>query len=97
MREMVAVGCMVFGLFFAQSGAVLADSCGDLVNQAQSALKMQGLDDQTRGDLEALLQEGLSGDPMRCTKATGSLFQSSPEGESAPRKKPQCKESERSV
>jgi hypothetical protein len=91
---------MVFAaccMMFAVSGTARADSCGDLVNQARSALQMQGLDESTRNDLESLLRDGRSGDPLRCDQATGSLFQSSPEGEKAPQKQHRCKESENTV
>ncbi len=78
------------------SGAAQADACSDLMSSARSALSMEGLDETTRTQLNDLLRAAQSGDPMQCEKATGSIFQSSPEGEKAPFVQ-RCKESENTV
>jgi hypothetical protein len=78
------------------SGAAQADSCSDLMSSARSALSMEGLDETTRMQLNDLLRAAQSGDPSQCEKATGSIFQSSPEGEKAPAIH-RCNESEKTV
>jgi hypothetical protein len=78
------------------SGAAQADACSDLANSAKSALSMEGLDETTVSQLKDLLRAAQSGDPLQCEKATGSIFQSSPEGEKAPFVQ-RCKEQENSV
>jgi hypothetical protein len=74
-----------------------ADTCSDLADRAKAALSMKGLDEQTISDLQGLLKESRSGDPMRCEQATGSIFQSSPEGEKAPARDKKCKDEQNSV
>jgi hypothetical protein len=78
------------------TGSAQADSCSDLANSAKSALSMEGLDETTITQLKDLLRAAQSGDPLQCDKATGSIFQSSPEGEKAPYVQ-RCKEQENSV
>jgi hypothetical protein len=74
-----------------------ADACKDLAKTANSALSMDGLDEQTRSDLNELLKESQSGDPLRCEKATGSIFQSSPEGERGPGRPRKCRDEQSTV
>ncbi len=83
-------------VFLCLTGSALADPCTDLTETAKSALSMQGLDDETRSQLEELLRAGQSGDPAMCEKMTGSVFQSSPEGEKAPSRH-RCKDTETTV
>ncbi len=74
-----------------------ADTCSDLADRAKAALSMKGLDEQTISDLQGLLKESRSGDPLRCEQATGSIFQSSPEGEKAPARRRKCDDEKNSV
>jgi hypothetical protein len=83
-------------ILLALCGSAQADTCGDLVNTAKAALSMEGLDQSTRDQLQELMRAGRSGDATQCEKATGSIFQSSPEGERAPVMQ-RCNEMEKSV
>jgi hypothetical protein len=88
------LACLVTAIF---AGPAHADSCSDLAEMANNALSMKGLDQQTITDLQSLLKESRSGDPMRCQQATGSIFQSSPEGERAPARRQKCQDEATSV
>jgi hypothetical protein len=81
----LAIAAAAAALFSVYSSTIAkADACSDLVDMAQKGLSMQGLDTETKSQLEQLLDAGKSGDLSRCDQATGSIFQSSPEGERAP-------------
>jgi hypothetical protein len=93
---MKLVCASVFAMMLWTGASAQAGACADLMNSARSALSMEGLDETTRSQLEELLRAAQSGDPSQCEKATGSIFQSSPEGEKAPTVY-RCKDSEKTV
>ncbi len=92
MRQVSLAAMVVIGL----SAPSYADPCTDLVDSARTALSMEGLDPSTRSQLEQLLKAGQAGDPLQCEKATGSIFQSSPDGERGPASQ-KCSETLNSV
>lgn len=77
----VALAAAITSFFSPQ---VMADPCKDLVDMAQKGLSMEGLDAETKFQLQELMDTGKSGNVARCDQVTGSIFQSSPEGERAP-------------
>ena len=79
------------------STSAMAGSCQDLAAMANSALSMQGLDSETKLQLNELLDAARSGDPAKCDQMTGTIFQSSPEGEKAPARAHRCSKIPESV
>jgi hypothetical protein len=72
-------------LLLTSSTLVFADACTELASQAETALKMEGLDPAMREQLEQLREVGRSGDIEQCTAAnTGSVNQSTSPGMGGP-------------